>query len=411
MGRNGTAPKLDRSSILVTGFGPFGSERVNPSGLLAARLGGLVLPVAAEEAWELTRQEMNRRGAVAVLALGVAGGREHVCVEKWAANESDYRLADDVGTLVGGPGGDQNFRTSGLGTGLPAAAMARAMRGAGAPARVSRDAGRFVCNHFYFLLLRHLAGRAVFIHVPRLPEEAARLGGGPSLSLDRVDRAVRAGLRLMERRLILPDELVLPTSRGCGRRLAWSALPLAAEPHVAKGLTLELVAAESAVVPGQSLSLGVVLRPDPGFHTYWRQPGLVGLTPSVEWTLPSGFQAGEMLWPEPERGIMAAYGVWCLKREVCLVTPIALPDSLDPAVTPERHVQSQGRVDGVQPHLPPRHGGIEPDAAGAGESRRSARPPPHPPPRSSARHCGNKQWSMRHGNFLPCSTVRREGSP
>lgn len=113
-----------------------------------------------------------------------------------------------------------------------------------------------------------------------------------------------------------------------------TAPPLLANPHVATGLTLELVAAEAAVVPGQSVTLGVVLRPDAGFHTYWRQPGLVGLTPTVEWSLPDGFCAGEMAWPEPQRGKMAAYGVWCLKREVCLVTPVVVPAALDPAVTP-----------------------------------------------------------------------------
>ena len=186
-------------SILVTGFGPFGDERVNPSGLVARRLGGLELPVAAEEAWQLTRAEIGRRGAVAVLALGVAGGRDRVCVEKWAANQTDYRLPDDAGrvwsgVLEGGAAAD------GLVTAAPAAEMARVMRRAGVPARVSRDAGRYVCNHFYYLLLRRLEGRAVFLHVPRLPEEAARLGGGPSLRLDQVERAVRAGLRLMARR-------------------------------------------------------------------------------------------------------------------------------------------------------------------------------------------------------------------
>jgi pyroglutamyl-peptidase len=194
--------KPSASPILVTGFGPFGSEQVNPSGLVAERCGGLRLPVAAEEAWALTRAEMKRRRAVAVLALGVAGGRDRVCVEKWAANEAAYALADDAGRVLAGVL-DAGEAAGGLATGLPAAALARAMRGAGVPARVSRDAGRYVCNHFYFLLLRRLAGRAVFVHVPRLPEEAARLGGGPSLSLDQVEGAVRAGLRLMERRLTL----------------------------------------------------------------------------------------------------------------------------------------------------------------------------------------------------------------
>ena len=119
------------------------------------------------------------------------------------------------------------------------------------------------------------------------------------------------------------------------------ALPLAAESHVAKGLTLELVAAEPAVSPGRPLTLGVVLRPDEGFHTYWRQPGLVGLTPTVEWSLPEGFQPGAMLWPEPQRGKMGAYGVWCLKREVCLVTPVTVPATLDPAAAPTVTVKAK----------------------------------------------------------------------
>jgi pyroglutamyl-peptidase len=191
-------------SILVTGFGPFGDERVNPSGLVARRLGGLELPVAAEEAWAVTRAEMDRRGAVAVLALGVAGGRDRVCVEARAVNRCDYRLADDAGRVLSGvlEGG---VADGALATVVPAAEMARRMRRAGVPARVSRDAGRYVCNHFYYLLLRRLAGRAVFVHVPRLPEEAERLGGGPSLSLDQVESAVRAGLRLMARRMILQE--------------------------------------------------------------------------------------------------------------------------------------------------------------------------------------------------------------
>ena len=184
--------------ILVTGFGPFGDERVNPSGLIARRLGGIELPVAADEAWERTREELQTRGCSGVLALGVAGGRDRVCVEARAANASDYRLPDDFGRRCGGVI-DGSVPTLGLSSRVPASMMARRMRGVGVPARVSRDAGRYVCNHFYFLLLRRLAGRAVFVHVPRLPEEAARLGGGPSLSLDQAERAVSAGLRLMDR--------------------------------------------------------------------------------------------------------------------------------------------------------------------------------------------------------------------
>jgi len=133
-------------------------------------------------------------------------------------------------------------------------------------------------------------------------------------------------------------------------RLLVAPAPVAASPaspgapaavHVAKGLTVELTAAESAVTPGRPMMLGVVLRPDEGFHTYWRQPGLVGLTPTVEWSMPEGFAPGPMLWPEPQRGKMGAYGVWCLKHDTALVTHVKVPAALDPAVTPSVTVKAK----------------------------------------------------------------------
>ncbi len=131
------------------------------------------------------------------------------------------------------------------------------------------------------------------------------------------------------------------TRWGMAAAAIWLAgSPAFADPHVAEGVTLELVAERTAVVPGQPLSLGVVLKPDDGFHVYWRQPGLVGLTPVVTWSLPEGFQAGDLLWPEPQRGKMAIYGVWCLKRETCLVAPLTVPATLDPAATPEINIKA-----------------------------------------------------------------------
>ena len=115
----------------------------------------------------------------------------------------------------------------------------------------------------------------------------------------------------------------------------------AAESHTAKGMTVELVADAPVVVPGRPLHLGVVFRPELGFHTYWRQPGLVGLTPTIEWSLPAGMEAGGLLWPEPQRGKMGAYAVWCLRREVAVAAPITVPATLDPSVTPQVTVRAK----------------------------------------------------------------------
>lgn len=109
---------------------------------------------------------------------------------------------------------------------------------------------------------------------------------------------------------------------------------LQAEPLVKKGVSLELVSEHTAIVPGQPLTLGLILRHEPAFHTYWRQPGIVGLAPELRWTLPEGFSAGEILWPEPERTHMAIYEVWGYERDVCLAVPMTAPATLDPKATP-----------------------------------------------------------------------------
>lgn len=189
---------------LVTGFGPFGNDTVNPAALLAEEWGGLVLPVAAEPAWELTRTALQTRGATGVIALGVAGGRAHFSVERQALNHNAYPIPDDQGRCLHGPIDPQLPPTARFTTRLACAPLARAVRACrsleGRPlrARVSRDAGQYVCNHFYALLLRELEGRALFLHVPRLPE-VARVTGGPSWPLEDTRRAGRAVLRTLEK--------------------------------------------------------------------------------------------------------------------------------------------------------------------------------------------------------------------
>ncbi len=192
---------------LLTGFGPFGSDVVNPAGLLAEKLGGLVLPVAADAAWALTREAMAARGAEWVIALGVAGGRGHFSVERQAVNATAYPLADDEGQWLDGVIDPARPPGAALVSRFPCARLARAVRARRndarrpLPARVSRDAGRYVCNHFYFHLLRELDGRALFLHVPRLPEIAA---GGPAWPLADTERALRAVLRALEKAGMVP---------------------------------------------------------------------------------------------------------------------------------------------------------------------------------------------------------------
>ena len=73
------------------------------------------------------------------------------------------------------------------------------MLDAGVPAKVSNSAGTFVCNHLFYGLMHYLAAegnirRGGFIHVPYLPEQAARLGGQPSMALETMVRGLEAAI-------------------------------------------------------------------------------------------------------------------------------------------------------------------------------------------------------------------------
>ena len=89
-----------------------------------------------------------------------------------------------------------------LETPAPAARIAAAIRAAGLPARVSRTAGAYLCNHLYFGALRlALAGgapsRIVFLHLPATPAQMAARAGVPSLPTPDAAHALAIAARLM----------------------------------------------------------------------------------------------------------------------------------------------------------------------------------------------------------------------
>jgi thiol:disulfide interchange protein DsbD len=64
---------------------------------------------------------------------------------------------------------------------------------------------------------------------------------------------------------------------------------------------VELIAGQVAVSPGKDLLLGIHFVLEKGWHIYWINPGDSGQPPSFNWQVPSGFSAGEIRWPRPER--------------------------------------------------------------------------------------------------------------
>ena len=85
----------------------------------------------------------------------------------------------------------------------------------------------------------------------------------------------------------------------------------------------ELVAyAPQGVAPGQPLWLGLQIAHQPGWHTYWKNPGDSGLPTELRWTLPAGVDVGDIAWPVPQKlrvEQMANYGY-----EGTVLLPVAL---------------------------------------------------------------------------------------
>jgi pyroglutamyl-peptidase len=168
--------------LLVTGFEPFGGADVNASQKLVEALvadppEGFELTTAGlPVVWRRAADELARALESArpelVLCFGQADGRAQVEIERFALNFDEG--SDEAGEMRRAeidPGGPVAFRSS-----LHVDAVVDALRAEGIPAAASRDAGGFLCNHVFYILMRDLAGRTGvrggFVHVPLLPEQA-----------------------------------------------------------------------------------------------------------------------------------------------------------------------------------------------------------------------------------------------
>jgi DsbC/DsbD-like thiol-disulfide interchange protein len=97
----------------------------------------------------------------------------------------------------------------------------------------------------------------------------------------------------------------------------------------AKHARLELLSREQSAAPGSNLLLGVHFILEKGWHIYWLNPGDSGQPPTFTWQLPSGFTAGEIEWPHPERmqpsPTLADYGY---HDDVLLMVPVKVASSI-----------------------------------------------------------------------------------
>lgn len=99
------------------------------------------------------------------------------------------------------------------------------------------------------------------------------------------------------------------------------------------GLQIGLVSEVTSIKPGQPFHVGLFIQHEKGWHTYWKQPGVVGVPIGISWTLPEGFKAGELEFPEPQRVLMYQIKAQGYERDVLVACEITPPASLPDGAT------------------------------------------------------------------------------
>ena len=169
--------------IIVTGFDPFGGEKINPSiecvkalpEIEGVELIRLELPTVFKESAKRLNEVINDVKPDAVLSVGQAGGRPGITMERIAINVDDARIPDNISQQPI----DEAIQLDGEAayfTTLPIKRIVKAIREAGIPAEVSNSAGTFVCNHIMYQSLFAATKadkpfKAGFMHIPFIPEQ------------------------------------------------------------------------------------------------------------------------------------------------------------------------------------------------------------------------------------------------
>jgi thiol:disulfide interchange protein len=114
---------------------------------------------------------------------------------------------------------------------------------------------------------------------------------------------------------------------------ALMAVPAHAQTGAPNHIRVKVVAQSAAPRAGGAVTLGIVFTPDPGWHGYWQNPGDAGIGATFDWRLPAGLTVGPLLYPVPEKLVIAGLMNHVYKQEYALIVQMKLPRGL-PVGTP-----------------------------------------------------------------------------
>ncbi|MCI5997312.1 MAG: pyroglutamyl-peptidase I [Peptoniphilaceae bacterium] len=193
--------------ILVSGFDPFGGEKINPAiesvkklpdEINGVKIIKVEIPTVAHKSLKKLQEVIEIEKPDVVLSIGQAGGRPDITVERVGINVDDFRIKDNeknqpIDEKIAKDGPDAYLVT------VPIKAMVQKMTENKIPASVSNTAGTFVCNHVCYGMA-HLAAtkypnmRTGFVHIPFLPEQVLDKRNMPSMPLELIVKGLECAI-------------------------------------------------------------------------------------------------------------------------------------------------------------------------------------------------------------------------
>lgn len=187
--------------LLITGFEPFGAEKINPSweavNLLPSEIKGfaltkLLIPVVFGEASETVLKTAKEIAPDVILCIGQAGGRNKITPELVAINLRHAKTPDNNGYAPEDEPIIKNGKEAYFST-LPVRKIAKAICDAGIPAEVYYTAGTYVCNDTLYRLLAYYENsetKVGFIHVPYSTAQNKE----PAMAIDDIIKAIKIAI-------------------------------------------------------------------------------------------------------------------------------------------------------------------------------------------------------------------------
>ena len=189
--------------LLITGFDPFGGQKINPSHECVCALNDVIgefslvklqIPTVFEKAFLAVKNKADEIKPDAIICIGQAGGRRAITPEAVAINLKDASMPDNEGNMpkyekICADGENAYFTT------LPVKQIVEKVKSVGVDCAISFSAGAFVCNETFYRTLKEYSSKGVkvgFIHIPFAPCQAEN--GAPSMAIEDMVKGLTAAI-------------------------------------------------------------------------------------------------------------------------------------------------------------------------------------------------------------------------